>query len=33
MKIINDEMNDMIMMSKNTKYAIQDMNDAFEGEQ
>jgi hypothetical protein len=33
MKIINDEMRDMLMMSKDTKSAIQDMNAAFAGDQ
>ena len=33
MKVINDEMRDILMMAKDTKSAIQEMNDAFKGEQ
>ena len=32
MKVINDEMRDILMMAKDTKGAIQEMNDAFKGE-
>ena len=33
MKMIDDEMRDMLMMSKDTRGAIRDMNDAFKGDQ
>jgi hypothetical protein len=33
MKIIDDEMRDMVIMSKDTRSAIREMNDAFSGEQ
>lgn len=32
MKLINDEMRDMLMMAKDTKSAIKEMNEAFSGE-
>lgn len=32
MKLINDEMRDMLMMSKDTRGAIREMNDAFTGD-
>jgi hypothetical protein len=33
MKLINDEMRDMLMMAKDTKSAIREMNEAFSGDQ
>lgn len=33
MKMIDDEMRDMVMMSKDTRSAIREMNEAFSGEQ
>jgi hypothetical protein len=32
MKMIDDEMRDMVMMSKDTRNAIREMNEAFSGE-
>ena len=32
MKMINDEMRDMLMMARNTEGAIKDMNEAFAGD-
>jgi hypothetical protein len=32
MKLINDEMRDMLMMAKDTKSAIKEMNEAFSGD-
>jgi hypothetical protein len=32
MKLINDEMRDMLMMAKDTKSAIREMNEAFSGD-
>lgn len=32
MKLINDEMRDMLMMAKDTGGAIKDMNSAFAGD-
>lgn len=33
MRLLNDEMRDMLMMSRDTKTAIREMNEAFTGEQ
>ena len=33
MRHLNDEMRDMLMMSRDTKTAIREMNEAFSGEQ
>ena len=32
MKLINDEMRDILLMAKDTKSAIREMNEAFRGE-
>jgi len=32
MRLLNDEMRDMLMMSRDTKTAIREMNEAFTGE-
>ncbi len=33
MQLLNDEMREMLMMAKDTKSAIREMNDAFKGDQ
>lgn len=32
MRVIDDEMRDMLMMANNTQDAIKEMNEAFEGD-